>query len=78
MKKQKQQEFDIRTYDNGVLLGVVESWVCPMENEPPLNTEILAKDPNGNIHLTTWRESYGIFSCQGKSEGVYGWFWKNI
>jgi len=61
-----------------VLLGVVESWVCPMDNEPPLYTEILAKDPNGNIHLTTWRESYGIFSCQGKREFVHGWVWKNI
>jgi hypothetical protein len=61
-----------------VLLGVVESWVCPMDNEPPLNTEVLAKDPNGNIHLTAWRESYSIFSCQGKREDVYGWVWKNI
>ena len=61
-----------------VLFGVVESWVCPMDNEPPLNTLVLAKDPNGNIQLTSWRKSYGVFSCQGKSEGVYGWVWKNI
>lgn len=57
---------------------VVESWICPMDNEPPLNTEVLAKDPNGNVHLTTWRGNYNIFSCQGKSEGVYDWVWKNI
>ena len=57
---------------------VVESWVNVYDQEPPLNIEILAKDPKGVIHLTQWRERYGIFMCQSKSEGSFDWQWKQI
>ena len=56
----------------------VSLWVCLIDKQPPLNTEILAKDTKGKIFLTTWRSEYGIFSCQGKRDSVYGWVWKEI
>jgi hypothetical protein len=60
-----------------VLFGVVDSWTNVYDQEPPLNTTVLAKDEDGFIHLTQWRPSYSIFTCQGKKESSFNWQWKN-
>lgn len=53
-------------------------WIYVKEQEPPLNTEILAQCPQGINYLTSWRDSYKIFSCQGKQENSCNWKWKQI
>lgn len=55
-----------------------EGWVNVCDQKPPVNINILAKDHEGNVHLTKWRESYGIFMCQSKSEVSFDWQWKKI
>ena len=40
------------------------SWRSVDEETPPSNIELLAKAPNGTIHLTHWRLGYNIFTCQ--------------
>jgi hypothetical protein len=45
---------------------------------PPNDVELLAKAPNGIIHLTSWRPAYDIFTCQNKTEKTYNWKWKLI
>jgi hypothetical protein len=46
------------------------------DKEPPHNTELLAKSPNGTLHLTSWRPSYNIFSCQEKRSSTLDWMWR--
>lgn len=58
--------------------SVVESWVNVSTQEPPPNTDIIAEDPEGNIYLTQWRKSYGVFMCQSKSESSFDWQWKKV
>lgn len=45
---------------------------------PPENIELLAKSPNGYIHLCSWIPAYNIFTCQEKRESSYDWSWKLI
>lgn len=45
------------------------------DEEPPKNTELIAVSPSGVKHITSWRDSYKIFSCQCKDEGSLGWQW---
>ena len=54
------------------------NWLHVGEKEPPIDIEVLAKSPDGIIHLTTWRQSYNIFDCQCKSESSDDWLWKYI
>jgi len=49
-----------------------------LKKKPPKDIEILAKNPNGVIYLTNWRESYDIFTVQEKSEDSSEWTWKYI
>lgn len=60
------------------LFGVSGSWVYVDEETPPTNMELLAKAPNGTIHLTSWRPAYDIFCCQCKSESAFDWQWKLV
>lgn len=53
-------------------------WVCVNEETPPNDIELLAKAPDGTIHLTSWRPAYYIFSCQCKSESAFDWQWKLV
>lgn len=46
--------------------------------EPPHDVEILVKSPTGIIHLSHWRPSYNIFTCQDKSDSTDGWSWRTI
>jgi hypothetical protein len=53
---------------------VVLKWRCPIDDTPPENTEMLVKNPhNGSYNITNYRPAYGIFTCQSKSESMYGW-----
>lgn len=54
------------------------NWKNCDDEYPPNNCEILAKAPNGIIHLTSWRPAYEIFCCQEKREDTYNWKWKYI
>lgn len=53
-------------------------WTRVSEQEPPSGVEVLAKSPEGLIHLINWRPAYKIFACQNKEESAYGWFWKTV
>ena len=54
------------------------SWKSVSEETPPSNIELLVQSPEGIVHLSSWRESYNIFSCQAKSESSFDWKWKTI
>jgi hypothetical protein len=60
------------------LFGVSGSFISVSEQEPPHNTELLAKSPTGVVHLCSWRPAYNIFTCQSKSESSWDWSWKLI
>ena len=60
------------------LFGVSGSFISVSEQEPPHNTELLAKSPTGTVYLCSWRPAYNIFSCQGKRERSLDWSWKLI
>lgn len=60
------------------LFGVSNNWLYVNEQTPPIDIEILAKAPDGTIHLTSWRSAYDIFSCQCKNEDSSNWQWKFI
>jgi hypothetical protein len=60
------------------LLGVSGSWMYVNEETPPNDVELLAKAPDGTIHLTSWRTAYDIFCCQGKHESAFDWQWKLV
>jgi hypothetical protein len=72
MLTEKQQEEIIRLVEGRI--GFIS--VC--EQEPPHNTELLAKSPTGVVHLCSWRPAYNIFTCQAKSESSWDWSWKLI
>ena len=55
-----------------------DRWKTVSEEIPPSNIELLVESPDGIVHLSSWRESYNIFSCQAKSESSYNWKWKTI
>jgi len=54
------------------------SWVYVNQETPPTDIELLAKAPDGTIHLTSWRPAYDIFCCQCKSESAFDWQWKLV
>ena len=60
------------------LFGVSGSWVYVNKETPPNDIELLAKAPDGTIHLTSWRPAYDIFCCQCKSESAFDWQWKLV
>ena len=60
------------------LFGVNSSWVYVNEETPPTNVELLAKAPDGVLHLTGWRSAYDVFCCQCNSESTSDWQWKLI
>jgi hypothetical protein len=53
-------------------------WVKVYDKTPPDDVELLAKAPDGTIHLTNWRPAYDIFCCQSKEEDAYDWEWKLV
>lgn len=59
------------------ILEIVD-WVRVYDKTPPILVELLAKAPDGTIHLTTWRPAYDIFCCQSKGEGSNDWQWKLV
>jgi hypothetical protein len=60
----------LELFDNGFTLVADE--------EPPHDIELIVKAPNGNIHISSWRPAYNIFTCQSKSENSWNWSWKLI
>lgn len=52
------------------------------EQEPPSPTPrgsvMIAISPDGMMIETDWRPSYGIFTCQNKTDSSYGWKWAVI
>jgi hypothetical protein len=70
-------------FEDGVKLGAKwqqeqDRWKTVLEETPPSNIELLVQSPEGIVHLSSWRESYNIFSCQDKSESSSDWKWKTI
>jgi hypothetical protein len=55
-----------------------DRWKTVYEETPPMHVELLVKSPEGIVHLSSWRESWHIFSCQAKSESSLNWKWKTI
>lgn len=55
-----------------------DRWKTVSEKTPPNNIELLVQSPEGVVHLSNWRESYNIFTCQTKLESSYDWKWKTI
>ena len=49
-----------------------------VEKTPPNDIELLAKSPDGTIHLCNWREAYDIFTVQDKTDDSHDWQWKLI
>jgi hypothetical protein len=72
MLTKKQQEEIIR------LVEERSGFILVSEQEPPHNTELLAKSPTGVVHLCSWRPAYNIFTCQDKRERSWDWSWKLI
>ena len=69
----------ISAFNNGVKWQQEQDrWKTVSEETPPNNIELLVQSPEGIVHLSNWRESYNIFSCQAKSESSYNWKWKTI
>ena len=60
------------------LFGDRDIFISVGEQEPPHNTELLAKSPTGTVHICSWRPAYNIFTCQSKSESSWNWSWKLI
>jgi hypothetical protein len=56
----------------------VDQWVLVSECEPPKDIEILAKSPEGIVHLCNWREAYKIFTVQAKYDDSSNWHWKYV
>ena len=54
------------------------NWKLVDEEMPPSDVELLVKSPSGTIHLSYWRPSYDIFTCQDKRESSLDWKWKLI
>ena len=48
-------------------------WVCPIEETPPKNKELLLKCPKGYYQISYYRSAYNIFTCQNKNENMNGW-----
>ena len=71
-------EFAEKQVKNCNIHDVSGSWVYVNEETPPNDVELLAKAPDGTIHLTSWRTAYDIFSCQCKSESAFDWQWKLV
>ena len=76
-------DFDQFTFDEGIRVGAKwqqeqNRWKTVSEETPPSNIELLVQSPEGIIHLSSWRESYNIFTCQVKSESSFDWKWKMI
>ena len=70
-------------WETGVRDGIAwqaeqNSWKSVSEETPPSNIELLVQSPEGIVHISSWRESYNIFSCQAKSESSFDWKWKTI
>jgi hypothetical protein len=59
-------------------VNVGGSFIPVSEQEPPHNTELLAKSPTGTVHICSWRPAHNIFTCQGKREHSWDWSWKLI
>ena len=59
-------------------MATTNGWVKVYDKTPPDDVELLAKAPDGNIHLTEWRPAYDIFCCQSKNEVSYDWEWKLV
>ncbi len=47
-------------------------------NFPPANKVLLVLDPNGGLHLCSWRSGYDVFTVQNKEESTVGWMWSEI
>ena len=45
-------------------------WVCPIEETPPKNKELLLKCPKGYYQISYYRSAYNIFTCQNKNENM--------
>jgi hypothetical protein len=76
-------EIDFSTYERFITLGAKwqqeqDRWKTVYEETPPIHVELLVKSPEGIVHLSSWRESWHIFSCQAKSESSLNWKWKTI
>lgn len=55
------------------LFEISDNWTYVSDETPPNDIELLAKSPNGIVHLTYWRPAYDIFTCQCKSESTSYW-----
>jgi len=67
---------------NIVKLGLsktsIDSWTKVSDQEPPEHIDVLAKSPEGVVHICSWRKAYNIFTVQGKRESSLDWKWKCI
>ena len=45
------------------------------DKKPPSNVELLVMSPKGTFHLSRYRVSYNIFTCQTKQENCNDWHW---
>ena len=45
---------------------------------PPTGKELLVLSPEGKYYLTSWRDSYHIFTCQNKDESSFDWQWLEL
>jgi hypothetical protein len=71
------------SFKNGFDIGAKwqqeqDRWKTVYEETPPIHVVLLVQSPEGIVHLSSWRESYNIFSCQAKSESSLNWKWKTI
>jgi len=59
-----------------IYVDVLETyaWKLVSEITPPKHIDVLAKSPEGIIHLCGWREAYNIFTVQNKSESSLMYF----
>lgn len=64
-------------FEDGVKVSKPK-WISVSEQIPPKNIELLVKAPDSLIHLSIWRESYNIFTCQNKDESSYDWQYMKI
>lgn len=53
-----------------------KDWINVEDKQPNPKQHVIAKSPNGETYITTWRPSYQIFSCMCKDDNIDGWQWK--
>lgn len=68
----KDYSYDVVNMTSG---EIINSLFINVTDEEPKDSScrLLVKDPEGVLHLTSWRSAYRVFDCQDKWDSTIGW-----